>query len=54
MYSISEEYAERNKEKSNDKNKEKRPPGRPKKTESKDNKQKTITEFLNYNWTSFN
>ena len=49
MYSISEEYAERNKEKSNDKNKEKRPPGRPKKTENKDNKQKTITEFLNYN-----
>ena len=48
MYLISEEYAERNKEKNNDKNKEKRPPGRPKKIANKDNKQNTLTEFLNY------
>ena len=46
MYSISEEYNEINK-KDNEKNKEKRPPGRPKKISNKDNKQKTLTEFLN-------
>lgn len=38
MYLISEEYIERNKEK--------RPPGRPKKIVTKDNKQKSLTEFL--------